>query len=478
MQKRRTGILIKNADWVITMDKDRRLVRNCTIAIDDTHISKVGKAEDFKDYTSSVTIDGRNKLVTPGLIDCHTHAQGGVWKGLGRNQQRCRMWIDKFLNRAPFNLYVNPDDVYIQTAAQIIGRLKTGTTCLADAATSPFCTEQVVKAFEVIGSRGIICTNILDSYQWPDVFPEDYRETTEKCLSRVEDFIKKWNGSAEGRIHVWPMPTHPAVSASDALLKGAKGIAQRYGVGLHMHACIDDDWNIGSIDRWGLPDIKRFNKLGILGPEVMLIHMSSVTDEDIDVLKETKTNVVQCPSASQSLLYGGISKGKFPEIIHAGINVALGSDSDMNVTDLIRNMYITLAMHEEVRRQPDVLTPETVMDMGTINGAKALLLDNEIGSIEPGKKADIAIFDLQGFEWIPLHRYNLLHNLIYYAQGRSVETVIVDGKIILENGVIKTINEGEIFEGLQKLAEKLVDFAERSGFYGHPWLVETPWKVV
>lgn len=156
MERRKTRILINNADWVVTMDKERRIIKGCSIAIDDDKISKVGKAEEFKDYSSDITIDGRNKLVTPGLVDCHTHAHGQPFRGLGRNQPRCRMWADKFLTRGLSDLYSNPDIVYVCTAAQIIGRLKRGTTCIGDAATTPFCPEQVVKAFEITGCRGVI----------------------------------------------------------------------------------------------------------------------------------------------------------------------------------------------------------------------------------------------------------------------------------------------------------------------------------
>lgn len=477
MEKIIVDVLIKNADWCVTVDPARRVITNCTIAIKGSKIEKIGKDSEFTNYVSNNVIDASGKLITPGFIDCHTHAHGGAFRGLGRQQPHSLMWGERFLGRSFFDLYSNPEIVYLSSVMQIIRRLKRGTTCIADAAITPLCPEHVIRAYETTGGRGVLGRKMLDVFNWPDQYGPEFQDTTEVTLEKTEAFVSEYNNAFNGRVKAWPMPDHPNVSCSDKLLIGSKEIADKYDVGLHMHTNVDEMACLIGSQRWGTADVVRLSKLGILDHRCMLIHMAQLDENDLNLLKAADANVIHCPSSSNTYMYGAIKNGKWPEMLQMGINVAVGSDSDMNVTDIPGNLYTTMAEHEEYRRIPDTITQQQAIEMGTINGARALLLDKEIGSLEEGKKADIAIFDTTDIEWYPLHKYNLLHNLIYFAQGHSCETVLVDGQILVKDGKLTQVDEKVFIDEFQKLGNRIVKTAEEYGYYGHPWLPTSTWNV-
>lgn len=215
-----------------------------------------------------------------------------------------------------------------------------------------------------------------------------------------------------------------------------------------------------TMKRFGLRDIERLDKLGILGSDVLSAHMGWLSGKEFTILKEKGVNVAHCPSSSMHGAYGSISRGLIPEMVEAGINVAIGCDGTTcsNHLDMVRQMYLVATTHKEVRLSEKVMHPSKVIEMATLNGAKALLLDRQVGAIEIGKKADLVLFDLKRPEWTPVHRYNLLQNLVYSASGDSVDTVIVDGKILMENRKIKTIDEEAVIEGAQ---EKVADLLNK-----------------
>ena len=173
--------------------------------------------------------------------------------------------------------------------------------------------------------------------------------------------------------------------------------------------------------------------------------------------------MVHIVSASMHGAYGSVSGGLIPEMISAGINVALGCDGAncSNFFDMIRQMNLVATAHKEIKHDPGVITPWQAIEMATINGAKACLMRKEIGSLEPGKKADMILLDLKRPEWTPVHRYNLLNNLVYSATGDSVDTVIIDGTVVMEDRKITTLNESEVLEKAQQSSENIL---RRAGF--------------
>ena len=193
-------------------------------------------------------------------------------------------------------------------------------------------------------------------------------------------------------------------------------------------------------------DIARLEKLGLLGPNMLLLHMGWVDPKELHMLQKRDVKVSLAPSASFHQAMGNISHGKTPEMLELGLSLSLGSDSAMsgNFLDAIRQTFLVVGGFHETRLDPKIIRPETAVEMITINGARSMLWDDELGSLEVGKKADISILDTQRPEWQPI--YNPIANLVYCAHGGCADTVIVDGKILMRGGKVLTLNETDLYE--------------------------------
>jgi cytosine/adenosine deaminase-related metal-dependent hydrolase len=232
-------------------------------------------------------------------------------------------------------------------------------------------------------------------------------------------------------------------------------MADHHETVLHMHQANMLENVQESYQLYGERPIEHLYKIGALGENVVLVHMIHVNSREINMLAETKTNVVHCPSTAIKLAYGLSAFGNFPEMAQAGVNVSIGTDASdcSNFNDMVRLIYLTAATPKDYRYDAAAGSAEKAIEMATINGAKALNMENEIGSIEAGKKADIAIFDMHRPDWVPL--YNEIQNFVYSAQGESCESVIIDGEFIMEDRKVLSIDEEEIIDRIQFRAKKI-----------------------
>jgi cytosine/adenosine deaminase-related metal-dependent hydrolase len=196
--------------------------------------------------------------------------------------------------------------------------------------------------------------------------------------------------------------------------------------------------------------------LGVLGNNVVLVHMVHVDDNELRLVKEHGVHVVHCPTTALKVAYGVTQIGKFPEMLDAGINVCLGCDGSnaANYMDMLRATYLAAGLFKDARRDATMIPAETAFEMATLNGAKALLMQDEIGSLEAGKKADLVLFDRHRPEWVPLH--NVANSLVYSADGKSVHTVLVDGRIVVAAGRMTLVDEEEVYQKAQKAGEAII----------------------
>jgi 5-methylthioadenosine/S-adenosylhomocysteine deaminase len=276
--------------------------------------------------------------------------------------------------------------------------------------------------------------------------PKRLQENTKKCLRNTEAFVKQHHLSADGWV-IAALDIQQVCNSSDALVSGIKDLAERYDLGIQTHAAVNFEVVEFTRRRTGMRDIEYLHHLGVLGPRLVAAHMGWLDVNEIFLMKESGAHVVHIPGSSLHGVYGSLNAGSsIPELVRTGVNVALGNDETDTGTchDMVREMYLVAGAHAEARRtfvSPDTnlfqiptgATNAVVLDMATINGAKALRLEREIGSIEVGKKADLVLWDLTSYEWIPTTRYNLLSNFIFNATGRSARAVICDGKAIIDN---------------------------------------------
>ena len=449
-------ILVKNADWIITMDEARRILRSGAVAISGDKVKELGRHKDLEiRYRGKRTIDGRGKIVLPGFIEGHCHNTQHLARGVG-DEVDSQRWL--FERMYPFEAQMSQEEAHLAALLCQLEMIKAGTTCFIDPGS--YFPEETGKAAEKSGMRGIICRTSFDQpLSAVGRLPEGFIETPEKALARAEEVVKEWHGALNDRIRAG-FSIRVIQNYSDSNCLKIKELADQYGVLVQSH--------IAAVI-WSARDIERLQRLGIIDQNWLMTHMGWVAPWELRMLKEKNVKVAHCPGASLHGAYGSISHGRFPEMIEMGIIVCLGSDSAAagNYVDMIRNMYLACCCFKDARLDARVMSPETVLEMATLNGAKAAMWEEKIGSLEAGKKADIAIFDINRPEWKPT--LNPISNLVYSATGASADTVIVDGKILMEVKEVLTLNEQEILLQSQEAAERLMKRAGLEEAFRSRW---------
>lgn len=442
-----TSVLVKNAQYIITLDRKRRIIRKGGLAIEDDRITDIGKSDEVsKRSTSDLVIDAKGKVVLPGLVNSHVHSIYHFGRSAG---DECDMHT--MLNKRMYPLIsaVRPNDAYWSSLLCQIEMVKTGTTTFIDHG-SDF-PDETVKAASKTGMRGVVSRVAYDSGG------EAARKTANE-LKKSEAVVRSLDGANDGRIKAW-FSLRRVAACSDELIQKASEMAKVRNVGLQSHASSTLEGVKAGKKRWGYTDVERLSKLDVLTPHLFLIHMGWATKTDIKMLVANDVKVAHCPTASVHLGMGSTSKGLFPEMLKMGIAVGLGTDCSAasNHMDMVRTMA-TMSCLKEVRLDASVMTAETVLEMATINGARAALMEKDIGSLEVGKKADLVIFDATSGEWVP--NINPISNLVYSASGSSADTVIIDGKLVMEGRQLQGIDEKNSVEKANKVAMDLIQKAE------------------
>lgn len=462
-----TDILIKNG-YVITVDKNRRIIKDGAIAIEGNRIVGVGKTEELiKEYKADIVIDASEKIVMPGLIDTHVHLAQAMIRGCADDVSlvtwlKDRVWVLQ-------GNYTAEDG---RTSAElcILEMLRTGTTTFLEVMIAGrYGFDGIAQVVEKSGIRAGLSKIVMDSTGYADsesIMYPGMVEEKEATIKEALDMHKKWDGAANGRIHVWFGPRSVG-AVSPETYREIRQLANenKMRITYHLGEVVDDVRYLKKTFNMGLTEFAEW--VGMLGPDVVIAHAVWMKDEDIKKLAETETHVSHNPSSNLKLASG---MAPIPEMLNAGVNVGLGCDGgpSNNSYDMIREMKLAAIIHKVRIMDPKVMPAETVIEMATINGAKAMGLENEIGSIEVGKKADIILIDMHAPHLTPYT--NPVSNLVYAAHGYDVDTVIVDGKIIVENKKVLTLDEEDILKRAKIQAEKVY---ERAGIKISPrWNVE------
>jgi 5-methylthioadenosine/S-adenosylhomocysteine deaminase len=305
----------------------------------------------------------------------------------------------------------------------------------------------VAEAMKQVGIRGSITRSSRDQTDPTSPVPDDMLESTKQTIAKVEKLYKDWNGAENDQIRVW-FAVRFHQNCSDELLVKQKELADKYHTGINAHGD-------GSLRPDGSGNVQRFHKLGVLGENLMISHIGHVTDQEIRLLKESNTKICHCPTASAKALLQNIKPGKFIKMIKAGLTISLGVDSvnEGNNTDMLRVAYFSALAHMECFPTTTNVTAHRLMEMLTINGAKALQWDNELGSIEKGKVADISIYSMKSMEWHPY--VDPVAALIYAASGSSTQTVIINGKPVMENRKMVNVDEEVVARNADRSAKEI-----------------------
>lgn len=434
------------------MDPERRVIEGGAVAVRGTDIEAIGTRSELEPrYPDARRIDVPTGLITPGLIDAHNHPIHYLSKGLADDLELSER---SYRHIWPFEAALTDEEAYVSSLGTFAEMIRHGTTCFCDPGS--YRPDAVARAARDIGIRGIVAR---ESWDVPDPnAPVTHTETAEEAVERGAEVVERWNGGAVGRLRAWfslVRPTH----VTDELCARTKERADALGVGIHGHltASRTEDADTRRVVGAGSA-VARYGELGLLDDNLLLAHLGWIVPQDVELLVSADVKAVHCPSASMLGGFGVIAHGTFPEMLDAGLTVALGSDAGAisRFLDLVRVMYVAGCGHKDARIDATVAGAHAAFEMATTNGARALLWSDRIGSLEPGKAADITIFDTDGIEWHPNPLRNPIANLVYSASGRSARTVLVDGTPVMEDGTLTTLELAPLLEQLDAAADAVL----------------------
>jgi 5-methylthioadenosine/S-adenosylhomocysteine deaminase len=437
---------IEHARFALTLDGERRIIQDASILIEGQRIARVGKAAELADVGADRVIDGRRFIVTPGFFNGHMHiSYAHAVRGI---------FPDDLANRLfhVFNLQsaMTEEEEYLTTLVGILELLQNGTTCFLDPGTTRF-PDACLQAYEDSGIR-IVWAECVTDRPAPVKLP---RFPAAESITRSAAFIDRWHGKLDGRMSAWAM-AFSAETASAELLQGLKRLVDERGVRLTLHHQSGDDARARyQQDHGATSPTEYLESLGVLGPNVVLAHVLGLNAAEVDAVARTGTSVVMCPTSAMKEAKGLHLNGNLPEFLAQGVNVAFGSDSanSSNHLDIIRSMNLAALQYKDARQDLGAIPAEAALEMATLGSAKAFGLGDAVGSIEAGKKADLVLFDTYRPEWQAL--FNPVNNLVYNADGRSVDTVIVDGRVVLEGGRQSFVDADALYDKVQAIGETL-----------------------
>lgn len=419
-------IILKNG-VIVSMNDNRNIYNDGMVVIEGDKIIDIGNMADLKERypheDNAKIIDCRGKAVMPGLVDLHYHT--AIGKGYNDSAP-----LEEYLNEFFYPLIraISPEEAYWAALCSYSESIKSGTTTINDMWGQ---MESCADAAEDIGIRAVLCS---------DVAEEEHNLDT---LKTNEQLYKNKHGKANGRIEVYIGVEWLPIASKELLCK-ARALADELGTGIHVHL----NESLGevelNVERFGRRPAELAYDCGLLGPDCIAAHCVWLSDAEIAMMRETGTHISHNPISNAKL---GAGIARIPEMLSAGINVGLGHDSaeSNNSRDMFEVMKWTGNIHRASRADASLMPAELVLSMATRNAAKAL--KHNTGSLEVGKKADIIIVDLETPQFTPLvlgKNTNLYSHLVFASNGSIVNTSIIDGKIVMENRVLKNVDETEV----------------------------------
>ncbi|MDX6405167.1 MAG: 5-methylthioadenosine/S-adenosylhomocysteine deaminase [Blastocatellia bacterium] len=439
-QRRKTVVdLIVKGGTVVTMDGNRRVIENGGVAIKSGRIVAVGNTVEIdRAYAAREVIDAAGKVVIPGLINGHTHVPMTLFRGLADDLD-LQEWLTKYIFPAEAK-NVTEEFVRVGTRLGLAEMIRGGTTTYCD---MYYFEDAIADETFKAGMRGVLGETVID-------FPVADNKTNEQAMAYVEKFVSRWKGNA---LIVPAIAPHAPYTVSEDHLKAVRAFSDRTGAPIVTHISetkreVDD-----SIKAKGASPIDYLNRIGFLSNRVIAAHVVWPSEEELSLLKKIGVGIVHNPQSNMKLASG---VAPVPEMLKQDLPVGLGTDgaasnNDLNVWE---EMDTAAKLHKLISRDPKVVTAEEAFEMATLRGARALHLEKEIGSLEEGKRADLVIVDLDDLNQTPF--YNIYSDLVYATKAADVRTVIVEGRIIMRDRRLLTLNEETIKADARRFRERIV----------------------
>ena len=434
------NILIEGID-VLTANNEVEYVKNVDIGIEGEQISFIAPSGQIPlSFKADKRICGKRKLAMPGLVNAHTHCGMTTMRNAADDLPLHKWLFEKIF---PIEEKMTDDDVYWGTLLGTAEMLRSGTTAFAD---MYLHMDAVAKAIYETGMRVNLSRSPLDFHTDGELKATD---AFDKCRS----YHREWNGKANGRIKVY-VEVHSTYLFDTESLKQAANLAKELQTGIHIHLLETAKERADSFEKYGKSPVEICLETGIFDVPVIGAHLVHVSDEDIEILRAASINVAHNPTSNLKL---GSGISPVPAMLNAGINVALGTDgaASNNNLNMFEEMHLAALIHKGVAQNPELVTAKQAFMMATTNGSRAIGFGNEVGVIKAGLKADIILLDTDKPHLYPLN--NPHSAVVYSAQGGDVDTVIVDGAILMENRELKTIDEERVKFEAESIAKRLFE---------------------
>jgi len=443
--------LIRNLEFALTVDPLDRVLEHASLVVRDERIAAIGPTAEveaaFPPDGVDAVVDGRRLGAIPGFVDTHVHLSETLSRGVFPDNLSTRAWV--FHWAKPFYAHVRPEDERVSVLLGTTEMLRSGTTCFLDMGSQHDAGITVQAAAEV-GIRG--CTGRHAADVKPEEIPPGWTDemvehhffpNAEVALEVLEDQVRRWDGYANGRIRCW-VNIEGKEPCSPELHVGARALAERLGVGTTYHLASSIEEARASERKHGLWPVERIAGLDGLGSNLVIAHGVAVKESEIPLLAAHDTKIAFCPSTSLKLAKGATAIGKYPEMRDAGVTVGVGTDgvSAAGNMNLMRQMYLAAGLFKDARLDAGQIGARDALRMATIDGARALGWDDEIGSLEVGKCADFVLFDLDHFEWVPYA--DPLQTLVWSASTASVAQTWVNGQPLYRDGRVVTVDESAL----------------------------------
>lgn len=439
--------------WLLTMNPQREMYRSGAVAIDGGIIVGVGQRADvLTRYRPRRLIDAPDGVITPGLVNGHRHllccAKGAMPEG-GQTLDALRQFI------YPSFAALTEQDMYVHAQHAAAEMIRFGTTLFEE----PGCNH-LGAVLEALASSGIRART--GPWTWDQAgpagaagLPDWLRMDARAALRRLADGIEQVRKFGHPRIRD-AVTIEGVGTCSDELNRGAAELARDAQSLFVLHKSTSEREVELELATFGHRPVEHLHEIGALNERTLLNHMTSLDDRDVRFVADAGARISQNPSSALKLAKGTTQTGKWPELLAAGVPMALGTDAEnvSNHQDICRSMQLAALLPRDARRDPGAVTAEQAVEMATISGATALWMDDVTGSLEPGKQADLVVFDTADFDWRPLH--NPVANLVYGVTGHSVDTVLVGGDVLLDHKQLTRVDEAGLREQVEQINRRVL----------------------
>ena len=423
---------------IVAMDEEGTVIKSGTIAINGENIVAIGEKSDIENkYVSPDIINAEGSLVMPGLINCHTHAPMTYFRGLADDLELME-WLNNYIFPAEAR-FVNREFSYLGSLLACAEMIKSGTTTFCD---MYIFEDDIARAAKKAGMRCLLGEVLFD-------FPSPNFKTPQEGLKYTEILIQKWETDPLVNIVVEP---HTLYTCSETLIRDSKMLADRYDVPIAMHYLETSSEQEQLTEKYGKNPTLFLKDIGYLTERFIAFHCVWMNEEDILLFADNGCSVVHNPESNMKLASG---VAPVPEMLAAGVTVGLGTDgcASNNNLDMFQEMDTAAKLHKVTRLDPTVMDAKTVVRMATCEGAKVLGMENLVGSLKAGKKADLILINLCKPHLTPM--YNEYSHIVYAVNGADVDTVLINGKVVMKNRKLLTIGENEVMEMVQNTSLKI-----------------------